>query len=424
MSVRVAVVHDYLTQRGGAERVVLAIRRAFPGARLITSVYDPGGTFPEFADFRIETSWLQRVPAFRHDPRKALPLLPGVFSGMRIDDVDVVICSSSGWAHAVQTSAAKIVYCHNPARWLYQQGEYTEDLPRSVRTALQAMTPRLTAWDKRAAATATRYLVNSTVVRDRVRQTYGIQADVLPPPVVIDAAGPQEPSSDLEPGYFLVVSRARGYKNIELACEAFRHLPDQRLVVVGGLPDTHEPWPANICGVTDIPDTELRWLYENCAALIAIAHEDFGLTPLESNAFGRPAIVLRAGGFLDTMSEGLSGHFVEELLVEAVVDAVRTCLEVPLDRDDIRAHAAYWSRDAFEEELHREVDTAILQHLADRRRADRRAQQLPLPQGMTDRRTAERRGVAGARWPRQRNLRSRQLDDRARAVADRTQDVV
>jgi glycosyltransferase involved in cell wall biosynthesis len=355
-------VHDYLTQRGGAERVALAICRAFPEARVITSVYDPERTFPEFRDFAIETSYLQRFPLFRRDVRLALPLLSDAFNRLHADDVDVVICSTTGWAHGIQTDAAKLVYCHNPARWIYQPDDYGKNQSLAVRATMRLLRRRLRAWDQQAAATATRYLVNSTVVRARVLRSYGIEADVLPPPVGIDVEAPQDAPNGIEPGYFLVVGRARGYKNVEVVCNAFRELPDQRLIVVGGLPDEGRPWPANVAGLVGVPDAELRWLYANCRAVIAAAHEDFGLTPLEGNAFGRPALVLRAGGFLDTMVEGVTGHFIETLDVNAVIETVRTSLETGLDNRAILEHAARYSTEAFQAELDREVQATLLAH--------------------------------------------------------------
>ncbi|MHB8509172.1 MAG: glycosyltransferase, partial [Candidatus Dormibacteria bacterium] len=125
-SLRIAIVHDYLTQRGGAERVVLGMLQAFPDARLITSVYNPETTFPAFGDRVVETSGLQRVEAFRTDPRRALPLLAKTFSRTTVRDVDLVLCSSSGWAHGVTTTAPKLVYCYNPPRWVYQHSDYVE----------------------------------------------------------------------------------------------------------------------------------------------------------------------------------------------------------------------------------------------------------------------------------------------------------
>src|SRR4051812_17900219 len=123
---RAVIAHDYVSQRGGAERVTLALLRAFPGAPLVTSVYEPEQTFPEFQAHDIRTSSLQRIGAFRRDPRLALPLLARTWVRTVIDSADVVVASSSGWAHGVTTAPGvrKIVYCHNPARWLYQTNEY------------------------------------------------------------------------------------------------------------------------------------------------------------------------------------------------------------------------------------------------------------------------------------------------------------
>src|SRR5664280_1220390 len=130
---RIVIVHDYVTQRGGAERVVLDLLRSFPGTRLVTACFEASSTYPRFAAYDIETLWLDRVPMFRRDPRTAFPFLAKAFSRHIIDDADLVICSSSGWAHRVTTSAPKIVYCHNPARWLYQPDDYFADLPHWIR---------------------------------------------------------------------------------------------------------------------------------------------------------------------------------------------------------------------------------------------------------------------------------------------------
>ena len=142
-----AVVHDYLTQRGGAERVVLAMMQAFPDARLITSVYEPARTFPDFQNYSVETSPLQRIGLLRRDPRRALPFLAWMFRRTVVDDVDVVICSSSGWAHGVTTSAPKIVYCYNPPRWIYQHSDYVKEQAAPVRAAFTLLRPALRRWD-------------------------------------------------------------------------------------------------------------------------------------------------------------------------------------------------------------------------------------------------------------------------------------
>ena len=353
---RVAVVHDYLSQRGGAERVVLSMMKAFPDARLITSVYEPSSTFPEFADYAVETTWLDRVSRLRQDPRLALPLLAPTFSSLEVRDVDVVVCSTSGWAHAVSSSAPKLVYCHSPARWLYESDDYFAGLSQGARRAANGFLLPLRRWDSKAAASVDRYLVNSSVVQDRLHRAYGRYAPVVSPPVSLGAT-PVEPVPGLEPGFLLVVSRRRGYKQVDIVCEAVRDLPDERLVVVGGLPEGMEDCaPGRTTGLTNVPDAQMRWLYANCDALVATSNEDFGLTPVEANAAGSPAIVLRRGGYLDSSVEGLTGVFVEEATRDGVVDAVRRFRQLSFDRESIRRHAAQFSESRFIARLRLEVD--------------------------------------------------------------------
>ena len=352
---RVVIVHDYLTQRGGAERVVLGLLKAFPGARLVTSIYNPDTTFPEFAKYDIERSWLDKVPAFRADPRRALPLLPVVFSGIRLDDVDLVICSSSGWAHGVQTAATKLVYCHTPARWLHVSGDYVGNQSRPVKVALALLSPYLRWWDRRAEANSTAYFANSTTVAERIHTVYGRNARVLAPPITLDARGEQEPVAGLAPGFLLTVSRARGYKNAAVVCEAVAAMPSERLVVVGGLPThphDHATWPGTLTGVENVTDAELRWLYANCSALVAASYEDFGLTPLEGNLFGKPAVVLQAGGFLDTLVEGTTGTFIKELSSRGVQEAIFALRTLTLDAAEITAHGEKYSLRSFARALH------------------------------------------------------------------------
>jgi glycosyltransferase involved in cell wall biosynthesis len=355
---RVAVVHDYLTQRGGAERVVLSLMQAFPGARLITSVYDPERTFPEFRQYDVETTWLNDVPLFRKDPRRAMPLLPGVFSRVPIEDVDVVVCSSSGWSHGIRSSAPKIVYCHNPARWLYQRHQYVEEHGPLVRLAVKLLSPYLKWWDRRASRSVSTYLANSRAVAGRIDREYGRAAEIVPPAVTIDPSAGMEPVSGLEPGFLLTVSRARAYKNVEVVCEAVESLPDERLVVVGGLPEGR--WSARLAGVTDVSDAQLRWLYANCSGVVAASHEDFGLTPVEGYMFGKPAICLRSGGFLDTLVEGQTGYFFDELTVSSLSCAIEELRRSPLSAQVIRVHARNFGFEAFKTRLVAHAELAIL----------------------------------------------------------------
>jgi glycosyltransferase involved in cell wall biosynthesis len=360
---RVAIAHDYLTQRGGAERVVLAILRAFPDATIHTTLYDPDGTFPEFRTARIVTSPLNRVGFLRRHHRAALPLLPYAVSRLRVD-ADVLVASSSGWAHGIRTTGRKLVYCHAPARWLYQAETYLggSTSGSAKGRALAALTPWLRRWDQRAAASADRYLVNSNVVRGHVRDAYGIDAEVLAPPFGLTVTGEQEPLPVLtdwaDEGYHLVVSRLLPYKNVDRAVEAFRGLPE-RLVVIGHGPleeQLRRTLPDNVRIVTGPSDDQLRWAYAHARALVAPSIEDFGLTPLEAAAFGKPTLALRAGGYLDTVAPGLSGAFFEEPTAEAIRGAVVAARERRWDADAIRAHSDAFSEERFRERLRAEVE--------------------------------------------------------------------
>lgn len=349
---RVAIVHDYLTQRGGAERVVLALLRTFPGARLVTSLYQPEATFPEFSGYRVETSWLNRLPPLRRDARRAFPLLAPTFSRLNIDDVDVVIASSSGWAHGVRTSVPKVVYCYNPPRWLHQPREYLAGYGTLARGAARVMSPSLRRRDLTAAVSAVTYIGISTPVCDRIRRAYGREALLIPPPVTIDITGDQQPIEGIRPGFLLTVARPRGYKNTQVVIEAMRQLPQHRLVVVGSRDQVER-----VRGVGHVTEAQLRWLYANCQAVVSVSREDFGLTPLEANTFARPAVVLRAGGFLDTVVEGVTGSYVETASAGDVAAAIRALPN--FDPEALQAHARSYGEDIFAERMQRVVTTTV-----------------------------------------------------------------
>lgn len=370
MAPRIAIAHDYLTQRGGAERLVLSICRAFPEAEIHTLFYEPDQTYPEYRDKVIHKSGLNRIGTFRRDPRKALPLLAAAASRQRID-ADVVIASSSGWAHAFPASGKKIVYCHSPARWLHLPDDYLGDAGRfdPKRLALSGLTPFLKRWDRRAAMTAHHYLGNSTVVSKRIRQVYGIETPTLFPPFSPDVAeGPQEPIPELagwagaggsEGGHYLVVSRLQPYKHVDRVIEAFRELPDRRLLVIGKGPERERllaSAPSNVRLVEGLTDAQMRWAYANAAALIAASHEDFGLTPLEAGAHGVPTLALRAGGYMDTIEDQTNGAFFEEATAESIRAGVGVMDDHgPWDTTSVTHRAGQFSEEIFIADLHQIV---------------------------------------------------------------------
>ncbi|MEP6651386.1 MAG: glycosyltransferase, partial [Lapillicoccus sp.] len=351
---------DYLTQRGGAERVVLAMHRAFPDATIYTTLYAPERTYPEFRNARIVTSALNDLRPLRRHHRTALPLLPLAARSMRITE-DVVLASSSGWAHGFSATGRRLVYCHAPARWLYQAEAYLgSEHKQSLRgIALLTLTPWLKRWDKRHAVAADGHLANSRVVRDRMREAYGVEATVLPAPHAMDPSARQEPVEALDGwcDYHLVVSRLLPYKNVEAAVEAFRDLPE-RLVVVGRGPlrrSLERRLPSNVRLLSDLTDAQLRWVYAHSRALVAPSLEDYGLTPLEAAAYGRPTLALGAGGYLDTVLPGRTGLFFPTPTAAAIRAAVLDNRNRSWSAEAIRRHAEAFSEPVFRERLREAV---------------------------------------------------------------------
>lgn len=369
-STPVALAHDYVTQRGGAERVAAIMAEAFPGAPLYTALYEPATTFDDFAHIHLETSSLNKVALFRHDHRRALALYAPVLSKLQID-ADVVVASSSGWAHGIPVTGKKIVYCHAPARWLYQadrylgpaEGSNADRLRRAIAAAaLAVLGPSLRKWDKRQAQTADRYLVNSTVIRQAVADTYGIEAEVLAPPPAMSPNGPETPVTELvELPFVMCVARLMPYKNVDAVIEAVQRIDGLSLAVVGRGPDQQRlvdlaggnPSIHVLGGVTE---AELRWLYANTVGLVAASYEDFGLTPLEAASFAKPTAALHGGGYLDTIAAGVNGLFFERPDPADIAEAIDSLVAANWDHAAITTHAESFGKHRFIERLRGVVD--------------------------------------------------------------------
>lgn len=367
---RVAIAHDYLTQRGGAEKVVLSMSRAFPDAPIYTLLYDPANTYPEFADRDIRVSRLNSLGVFRKHHRAALPILPFAANSMHID-ADVVLTSSSGWAHGFKTNGRKLVHCHSPARWLYLSDMYLgEDSGLLKRTLLAATSGRLRAWDRRAALSCDRYMAVSTVVQGRIADAYGISADVLFSPVAMSRDAVTEPipellswlsadgESDPDEAFYLCVSRLLPYKNVDAVVGAFAGR-QRRLVVVGRGPDAERIAAAktpNVLMLSDLTDGQMSWLYQHCRALIAASHEDYGLTPIEAGVWGKPSVVLRWGGFLDTVEEGITGMYFDEPDSAAISEALDRFETSSFDPDKVRRHFDQFTEERYADALYAAVD--------------------------------------------------------------------
>ncbi len=189
---------------------------------------------------------------------------------------------------------------------------------------------------------------------DVIRATYGLEAEVLPPPPALTSDGPERQVLSLEPGYFLCIARLLPYKNVHVVAEAVGLVPNARLVIVGEGParsDIEAIAGENVRFMGQVDDADLRWLYRNALANVSASYEDFGLTPLEAASFGRPSVVLRAGGFLDTVVEGRTGLFFDTPVVEAVAKAMDAATIHLWTESELREHAEKFSKDAFQRRM-------------------------------------------------------------------------
>ncbi len=355
--VSVAIAHDYLTQRGGAEKVVLAMARAFPDAPIYTTLFEPESTFPEFASLDVRPSALNGIRPVRRNHRSALLALPFISNSITVD-ADVVLTSSSGWAHGFRTRGRKLVYCYSPARWLYQRDAYLGGRRGLKHVVTSVAGPALRAWDRRAAASADRYLAISSAVRERVRETYGIDAEVLAAPHSIDLTLPEEPVPGVSEGFYLCISRLLPYKNVDRVMRAFAESPERRLVIVGSGPEEArlaERKSPNVVMLKHLSDGQMHWLYRHCRAVVAASYEDFGLTPVEAAAFGRPSAVLRWGGFLDTVLDGTTGVFFDEPTPDSIRGALDRLESIEWNEASITLANERFSESHFHAALHEAV---------------------------------------------------------------------
>lgn len=346
---KVVLAHDFLTQRGGAERVFLAMARVWPDSPILTTVYDPSTTYPEFVEHDVRTSPLQHVPYLRKHFRAGLPLYPWAFRRLGPVDADVLLSSSTSFAHGLRSTGCHISYLNSPPRWLWETGSYS---PRAARSRLAHP---LFAWlrlrDHEAASQPHLIVANSTYAAGKINHVYGRWPEVLHPPVRSRAAAANIGD------HFLVVSRLLPYKRVDVAIAAAGQL-GVRLVIVGSGPDGPRLRGLAGAGVEfreDVSDAELDSLYARCVALVMPGREDLGLVPIEANAAGRPAVCWARGGALETVVPGQTGYLVEDPSPEALAEAMAAARDTAWDPARLQAHAALWSEPAFAARLRRLV---------------------------------------------------------------------
>jgi glycosyltransferase involved in cell wall biosynthesis len=343
---RAALVHDYLNQRGGAERVFAHIARAYPQAPVYTALYDARATGDLVAPSRVRASYLARVPGANKWFRYLAPFYPRAFESFDLRGFDTIVSSTTAWAKGVivPPGAVHVCYINTVSRFAFAYDEYVGKL--GMRSLARPVVERLVEWDKRAAQRPTRFVANSRNVADRIAKYYGREADVLHCPVDVDrftvGAGGGE--------HFFIASRLLPYKRIDLAIRA-ANLARVPLLVAGtgpaeaALRELARGTTTTMLGY--VPDARVNELLGTARAAILPGEEDFGLVPLEAAACGRPTIAYRGGGALETIAEGRTGEFFDDVAPESLAAVLRAFDGGRYDPQQLRAHAETFAPDRF-----------------------------------------------------------------------------
>ncbi|HEX2084680.1 MAG TPA: glycosyltransferase [Solirubrobacteraceae bacterium] len=323
MDRRVALIHDFLLDVRGAERVFAAICDLYPRADVYTAVYDERGTAGWFAHRHVNTSFLQRLRPTARTFRALLPLYPYAMESLDLSRYDLVISSSSAWAHGVlvDPEAVHVCYCHNPFRYAWNARDSTlAKRDPLTRATLAMILKRWRQWDWIAAQRVDRYVANSETTRRRINRYFSRDADVLHPPV--DTAR-FRPVDEVGTAY-VVLSELMPHKRIDLAVRAFNRL-GLPLLVVGNGPDARRL--QRLAGPTVRftgfqGDEQVAHILARARALVVPATEEFGIAAVEAHAAGRPVIALREGGARETVIDGVNGTFFDQPTVESLAEAV------------------------------------------------------------------------------------------------------
>jgi glycosyltransferase involved in cell wall biosynthesis len=352
---RVAIVHDWLNQIGGAESVLEALVEIFPGAPVYTSMYWREAMPPAYQGWDIRTTWMDRLPGIYCHHQPYLLLYPLAFGGLELRGYDLIISNKSAFCLGVKVppGTRHICYCLTPTRFLWDFETYVdrEQVGRLARWLVRPFLSWLRRWERAASERVTDFVAISREIRARIQRAYERDSVVLHPPVDTSRFAPI--STHQDGSYFLIVSRLIPYKRIDLAVQAFTNLGYPLWVAGDGRDRASLEAMAgpNIRFLGYVPDKDLGQLLANCRAFVFPGLEDFGIAPVQAMAAGRPVVAFAGGGALDYVVEGVTGTFFHEQTPESLATAVRQFDHAALDPAVIRSHVHQFDRTVFKERL-------------------------------------------------------------------------
>lgn len=359
---KVALVHDYLVQDGGAERVLASFQEIFPDAPTFVLIYDPNRSHAQFRGRKIHTSFLEKLPLSHRAYQWYLPLMPMAVEHLDLTGFDVIISSSSSFAKGVIVSpeSLHICYCHTPTRFLWQERLcYLNDLPqpRLMRILLLPLLHKLRQWDRLASERPDIMITNSITSRERIKRYYGREADVIYPP----ADTSQIKIADGPGKFWLSGGRLVGYKRFDLVVKAFAKL-NMPLKVFGIGPEIKKL--KKLAGpktefLGQVSDQQKIELYRSSIGFISPQIEDFGITIIEAMSAGRPVITYGKGGGKETVIDGVTGIHLEAQAWEDIGDAIIRFDPSRFDPKAIRAHAEGFSNHRFKDAMRTYISHAL-----------------------------------------------------------------
>ncbi|GIO99083.1 glycosyl transferase [Paenibacillus lautus] len=359
---KIAIVHDYLNQMGGAERVVAVLHKMFPEAPIYTTIVDRNKLLPELQDAVIHTTWMQRIPGILNKFKLYFWLYPFSIRSINVKSYDLILSSSSAYAKGVRKGrqSLHVCYCYTPMRFVWDFDTYMESIqvPRLVKRIAKWLIYPLKRWDKDNSEHVDRLIAISTIVKERIKQCYGVNAPIIFPPVEVSRFSVKEGEPE---DYFLVVSRLVSYKKIDLAIAACTQ-SGKRLIVIGDGPDRQRLEQLAGDTITFLgrkSDEDVVRYMQNCKALIFPGIEDFGITPLEANACGRPIIAYYGGGALDTIIAEQTGLYFEEQSIDSLVNTINRFDQYDWDPQYIRQHAEQFSEHIFIERMQSIIESSL-----------------------------------------------------------------
>lgn len=362
---KIALAHDWLNQMGGAENVLEQMVAMYPTAPVLTTIYGPSLMPDAYHRWNIKSSWLNRAPSIHKHHQPYLPLYPPAVTSLNFDGYDVILSNKSGFIHGLRHTARQlhICYCLAPTRYVWNYDGYAarEGFGRWLGIAIKPVIDYLRRWDFNAAQLPPEngdtkiqgvhhFIAISTEIQSRIKKFYGRDSVIIYPPVDVNRFQPvAHPNGD----YYFIVSRLIPYKRIDLAVQAMSRL-GRRLIIVGDGRDRAQLEAMAGPSVEfkgRLPWADVVRLMANCRALIFPGREDFGITPLEAQAAGRPVIAFAGGGALDTVIDGETGLFFREQSVEALMEAVERFEQTSFNPVTARANAERFSNERFRREL-------------------------------------------------------------------------